>query len=44
MFMFAINADTRKQKNNGLVNKVSFEFDDHLILDLYILILSFWVR
>ena len=32
MFMFAINADTRKQKNNGLVNKVSFEFDDHLIL------------
>ena len=32
IFMFAINADVRKQKNNGLVNKVSFEFDDHLIL------------
>jgi len=32
MFMFAINADIRKQKNNGLVNKVSLEFDDHLIL------------
>ena len=30
--MFAVRADTRKQKNNGLVNKVSFEFDDHLIL------------
>ncbi len=32
MVMFASKADTRKQKNNGLVNKVSFEFDDHLIL------------
>ena len=32
MVMFAAKADTRKQKNNGLVNKVSFEFEDHLIL------------
>ena len=32
MVMFAVKADIRKQKNNGLVNKVSFEFDDHLIL------------
>ena len=30
--VFAVRADTRKQKNNGLVNKVSFEFEDHLIL------------
>ena len=32
MIMFAVKADTRKQKNIGLVNKVSFEFEDHLIL------------
>ena len=32
IFMFAINADVKNRKNKGLVNKVNFEFDDHLIL------------
>ena len=32
IFMFAINADARKQKNNGLVNSVNFEFDDQRTL------------
>ena len=32
MFTFAKNADTKNKKNKGLVNKVNFELDDHLIL------------
>ena len=32
MFIFAKNADVRNRKNKGLVNKVNFEFDDHLVL------------
>ena len=32
MFMFAKNADVKNRKNKGLVNKVNFELDDHLIL------------
>ena len=32
IFTFAINADVKNRKNNGLVNKVNFELDDHLIL------------
>ena len=32
MFIFAKNADVKNRKNKGLVNKVDFEFDDHLIL------------
>ena len=32
MFIFAINADVKNKKNKGLVNKVNFELDDHLIL------------
>ena len=32
IFTFAKNADVKNRKNNGLVNKVNFELDDHLIL------------
>ena len=32
MFTFAKNADDKNRKNKGLVNKVNFELDDHLIL------------
>ena len=32
MFIFAKNADVKNRKNKGLVNKVNFELDDHLIL------------
>ena len=32
MFIFAKKADVKNKKNNGLVNKVNFELDDHLIL------------
>ena len=32
IFIFAKNADIKNRKNRGLVNKVNFEFDDHLIL------------
>ena len=32
IFMFAKNADVKNRKNKGLVNKVNFELDDHLIL------------
>ena len=32
MFIFAKNADVKNRKNKGLVNKVNFEFEDHLIL------------
>ena len=32
IFTFAKNADAKNRKNKGLVNKVNFEFDDHLIL------------
>ena len=32
MFIFAKNADVKNKKNKGLVNKVNFELDDHLIL------------
>ena len=32
IFIFAKNADVKNRKNKGLVNKVNFEFDDHLIL------------
>ena len=32
IFIFAKNADVKNRKNNGLVNKVNFELDDHLIL------------
>ena len=31
-FIFAINVDVKNRKNKGLVNKVNFELDDHLIL------------
>ena len=32
MFRFAKKADVKNKKNKGLVNKVNFELDDHLIL------------
>ena len=32
IFIFAKNADVKNRKNKGLVNKVNFELDDHLIL------------
>lgn len=32
MFTFVKNADAKNRKNKGLVNKVNFELDDHLIL------------
>ena len=32
IFTFAKNADVKNRKNNGLVNKVNLELDDHLIL------------
>lgn len=32
IFTLVVKAEIKKQKNKGLVNKVSFEFDDHLIL------------
>ena len=32
MFTFAKKADVKNKKNKGLVNKVNFELDDHLIL------------
>ena len=32
MFIFVKNADVKNRKNKGLVNKVNFELDDHLIL------------
>ena len=32
IFTFAKNADVKNRKNKGLVNKVDFELDDHLIL------------
>ena len=32
IFAFAKNADVKNRKNKGLVNKVNFELDDHLIL------------
>ena len=32
MFIFAKKADVKNRKNKGLVNKVNFELDDHLIL------------
>ena len=32
MFIFAKKADVKNKKNKGLVNKVNFELDDHLIL------------
>ena len=32
IFMFAKNTDVKNIKNKGLVNKVNFELDDHLIL------------
>ena len=32
MFIFAKNADVKNRKNKGLVNRVNFELDDHLIL------------
>ena len=32
MFIFAKKADVKNKKNRGLVNKVNFELDDHLIL------------
>ena len=32
MFTFAKKADVKNKKNRGLVNKVNFELDDHLIL------------
>ncbi len=32
IFIFVKNADVKNKKNRGLVNKVNFEFDDHLIL------------
>ena len=31
-FTFAKNADVKNRKNKGLLNKVNFELDDHLIL------------
>ena len=30
--VLGVKAEAKKQKNNGLVNKVNFELDDHLIL------------
>ena len=32
IFAFAKSADVKNRKNKGLVNKVNFELDDHLIL------------
>ena len=32
IFMFAKKAEVKNKKNKGLVNKVNFELDDHLIL------------
>ena len=32
IFIFVKNADVKNRKNKGLVNKVNFELDDHLIL------------
>ena len=32
MFIFVKKADVKNKKNKGLVNKVNFELDDHLIL------------
>ena len=32
MLTFAKKADVKNKKNKGLVNKVNFELDDHLIL------------
>ena len=32
IFIFTKNADAKNRKNKGLVNKVNFEFEDHLIL------------
>ena len=32
IFIFAKNADVKNRKNKGLVNKVDFELDAHLIL------------
>ena len=32
MLIFAKKADDKNKKNKGLVNKVNFELDDHLIL------------
>ena len=32
IFKFTKNAEAKKQKNNGLVNIVYLEFDDHRIL------------
>ena len=32
IFIFAKNADVKNRKNKGLVNKVNFELDDHLII------------
>ena len=32
IFIFAKNADVKNRKNKGLVNKVNFELEDHLIL------------
>ena len=32
IFIFAKNADVKNRKNKGIVNKVNFELDDHLIL------------
>ena len=32
IFIFAKNAEIKNRKNKGLVNKVNFELDDHLIL------------
>ena len=32
MFIFAKKAEVKNKKNKGLVNKVNFELEDHLIL------------
>ena len=32
IFKFTKKAEVKKQKNNGLVNIVNLEFDDHRIL------------
>ena len=32
MFTFTKKADVKNKKNRGLLNKVNFELDDHLIL------------
>ena len=32
IFKFAKKVDVKNKKNKGLVNKVNFELDDHLIL------------